>query len=181
MKALLHPDGSLSLEARGETRILRPEHPKYADLMKLYNRHATVSLSVAHAPKGYTHERPLTIGGHAFTGGQFIPGQVMADATPGEIAKLHEPAPQQSSGGYRTEEHVPPPGYGGNPWRGAYMTAPIDPDPWGNRYAVNVEFLTGGSQDVVAFSSGPDEQIDSAYSQNGLTAGDDDLMVLVEP
>ncbi|HLG53951.1 MAG TPA: hypothetical protein VI485_01385 [Vicinamibacterales bacterium] len=70
---------------------------------------------------------------------------------------------------------------GGSPWRGAYMSAPIDPDPWGNRYAVNVEFLTGGSQDVVVFSSGPDEQIDSAYSQNGLTPGDDDLMVLVEP
>ena len=70
---------------------------------------------------------------------------------------------------------------GGNPWRGAYVSAPIDPDPWGNRYAVNVEFLTGGSQDVVVFSSGPDEQIDSAYSQNGLTPGDDDLMVLVEP
>jgi type II secretory pathway pseudopilin PulG len=70
---------------------------------------------------------------------------------------------------------------GGNRWRGAYLTGPVDPDPWGNRYAVNVEFLTGGPQDVVVFSSGPDEQIDSAYSQNGLTPGDDDLMVLVEP
>jgi hypothetical protein len=70
---------------------------------------------------------------------------------------------------------------GGNPWRGAYLTAPVDPDPWGNRYAVNVEFLTGGPQDVVVFSSGPDEQIDSVYSQNGLTATDDDLIVLVEP
>jgi hypothetical protein len=70
---------------------------------------------------------------------------------------------------------------GGSPWRGAYLSAPVDPDPWGNRYAVNVEFLTGGNQDVVVFSSGPDEQVDSAYSQNGLTAGDDDLIVLVEP
>jgi hypothetical protein len=61
------------------------------------------------------------------------------------------------------------------------MSAPVDPDPWGNRYAVNVEFLTGGSQDVVVLSSGPDEQVDSAYSQNGLTAGGDDLIVLVEP
>ena len=67
------------------------------------------------------------------------------------------------------------------PWRGAYMTSPIDPDPWGNRYAVNVEFLTGGAEDVVVFSAGPDEQIDSVYSQNGLAAGDDDLIVLVEP
>jgi type II secretory pathway pseudopilin PulG len=71
--------------------------------------------------------------------------------------------------------------FGGNRWRGAYLTAPIDPDPWGNRYAVNVEFLTGGNDDVVVFSAGPDEQIDSEYEDNGLTAVDDDLIVLVEP
>jgi hypothetical protein len=70
---------------------------------------------------------------------------------------------------------------GGSPWRGAYLSAPVDPDPWGNRYAVNVEFLTGGSQDVVVWSAGPDEQVDSAFAQNGLAAGDDDLIVLVEP
>ena len=66
---------------------------------------------------------------------------------------------------------------GGSPWRGAYMNAPIDPDPWGNRYAVNVEFLTGGTEDVVVFSAGPDEQVDSASTPpTGSTAGDDDLM-----
>jgi hypothetical protein len=70
---------------------------------------------------------------------------------------------------------------GGNRWRGAYLTSPVDPDPWGNRYAVNVEFLTGGNDDVVVFSAGPDEQIDSLYEDNGLTAIDDDLIVLVEP
>jgi hypothetical protein len=70
---------------------------------------------------------------------------------------------------------------GGNPWRGAYLTAPVDPDPWGNRYAVNVEFLVGGNEDVVVFSAGPDEQIDTVFSQNGLAPGDDDLVVLVEP
>jgi len=26
-------------------------------------------------------------------------------------------------------------------WRGPYTTAPVDPDPWGNRYASNVQFL----------------------------------------
>jgi type II secretory pathway pseudopilin PulG len=66
-------------------------------------------------------------------------------------------------------------------WRGAYLTSPIDPDPWGNRYAVNVEFLTGGTEDVVVMSAGPDEQVDSPYAGNGLTSGDDDLFVLVEP
>jgi hypothetical protein len=73
-----------------------------------------------------------------------------------------------------------PPG-GGTEWRGAYLTSPVDPDPWGNRYAVNVEFLTGGNDDVVVLSAGPDGQIDSDYEDNGLTAGDDDIVVLVEP
>jgi hypothetical protein len=67
------------------------------------------------------------------------------------------------------------------PWRGAYMSAPIDPDPWGNRYAINSEWANGGAEDVVVFSAGPDEEIDSAYAANGLTAGDDDLVLLVQP
>ena len=46
---------------------------------------------------------------------------------------------------------------------------------------MNVEFLTGGNEDVVVFSAGPDEQIDSAFAQDGLTAGDDDLTALVAP
>jgi type II secretory pathway pseudopilin PulG len=70
---------------------------------------------------------------------------------------------------------------GGTPWRGAYLNAPVDPDPWGNRYAVNVEFLSGGAEDVVVFSAGPDEQVDSVFAQNGLAAGDDDLIALVQP
>jgi type II secretory pathway pseudopilin PulG len=70
---------------------------------------------------------------------------------------------------------------GGDAWRGAYLTAPIDPDPWGNRYAVNTEFYVGGNDDVVVLSAGPDEQIDSLYEDNGLNADDDDLVVLVDP
>jgi hypothetical protein len=69
----------------------------------------------------------------------------------------------------------------GTPWRGAYMNAPIDSDPWGNRYAINVEWFNGGAEDVVVFAAGPDEEIDSAYAVNGLTAGDDDLVLLVQP
>jgi Flp pilus assembly pilin Flp len=71
---------------------------------------------------------------------------------------------------------------GGNPWRGPYMSAPIDSDPWGNRYAINTEWaLDPGLNDTVVYSAGPDEQIDSAYAANPLTAGDDDLVVLVLP
>ena len=49
---------------------------------------------------------------------------------------------------------------GGQPWRGAYITAPVNPDPWGNRYGVNVQYLgggVGGTNDVVVWSSGRDE------------------------
>jgi len=67
-----------------------------------------------------------------------------------------------------------------NYWRGAYLTAPMDPDPWGNRYAVNVEYLGTSANDVVVYSAGPDEEIDTQYTGNPLVAGDDDLIVLVE-
>ena len=71
---------------------------------------------------------------------------------------------------------------GVNAWRGAYLNAPIDPDPWGNRYMVNVAFLgASSSNDVVVFSAGPDEAIDTQYAANPLAAGGDDLITLVEP
>jgi type II secretory pathway pseudopilin PulG len=31
-------------------------------------------------------------------------------------------------------------------WKGAYINAPVDPDPWGNRYAVNVKWFNVNSQ-----------------------------------
>lgn len=65
-------------------------------------------------------------------------------------------------------------------WRGAYLTAPLDPDPWGDRYAVNVEYLGVSTNDVVVYSAGPDKEIDTQYTANPLAAGDDDLIVLVE-
>lgn len=70
-------------------------------------------------------------------------------------------------------------------WRGAYLTAPVDPDPWGNRYAVNVKFFaprnkTGGSgrEDIVVISAGPDEEIDTDFDRDGLAPGDDDIIFL---
>jgi len=86
-------------------------------------------------------------------------------------------------------------------WRGPYITAPIDPDPWGNRYAVNAKYLDpladsstrdtdpdysssdngtcGYTYDVVVLSAGPDEEIDSEFEQDGLTPGDDDILYTV--
>ena len=67
-------------------------------------------------------------------------------------------------------------------WRGPYMTPPIDPDPWGNRYAVNVEFLhtgVGHEEDVAVLSAGPDEAVETDFAVNGMTPGDDDLIYIL--
>jgi len=86
-------------------------------------------------------------------------------------------------------------------WRGAYLRGPVETDPWGNRYAVNVAFLdprldaapvavngviTAGfgtatypRLDVFAISAGPDEEIDTKSAQDGAVAGDDDFIYVV--
>lgn len=65
-------------------------------------------------------------------------------------------------------------------WRGAYINAPVDPDPWGNRYAVNVNYLrTTTTNDVFVLSAGPDEEVDTAFAVNGVTPGDDDITSVV--
>lgn len=62
-------------------------------------------------------------------------------------------------------------------WRGAYISAPIDPDPWGNRYAVNVLYLrTLTTNDVVVLSAGPDEAVNTAFTVDGITPGGDDIL-----
>ncbi len=74
-------------------------------------------------------------------------------------------------------------------WRGPYVTAPVDPDPWGNRYAANVMYLesradtpgfhafaNGFVEDVVVHCAGPDEEVDTDFDVDGLTPGDDDII-----
>ena len=66
------------------------------------------------------------------------------------------------------------------PWRGAYISAPVDADPWGNRYAVNViYFRTTTSNDVFVLSAGPDEEINTPFTVNGVTPGGDDIIAVV--
>lgn len=65
-------------------------------------------------------------------------------------------------------------------WRGAYIGGPIDPDPWGNRYAVNTLYLKSTTaNDVFVISAGPDEIIDSAFAMNGAYPEGDDVMAVV--
>ena len=70
---------------------------------------------------------------------------------------------------------------GGSQWRGAYLTGPIDPDSWGNRYAVNTDYLDANTNDVVVLSAGPNEIVETAWASNPLSAGGDDLIQLVQP
>lgn len=65
-------------------------------------------------------------------------------------------------------------------WRGAYINGPIDPDPWGNRYAVNVLYLrTLTANDVIVLSSGPDEAVNTPFTVDGIAPGGDDIFAVV--
>lgn len=72
-------------------------------------------------------------------------------------------------------------------WRGAYLPGPIGPDPWGTRYAVNVEFLaralgagpSGNVNDVFVLSAGPDRVVDTRFDVDGATPGSSDLLFVL--
>jgi len=72
-------------------------------------------------------------------------------------------------------------------WRGAYLPGPIGPDPWGTRYAVNVEFLaralgagpSGNVNDVFVLSAGPDRVVDTRFDVDGATPGSSDLLYVL--
>ena len=71
-------------------------------------------------------------------------------------------------------------------WRGAYLPGPLGPDPWGNRYAVNVEFLerplgagpSGHVNDVFVLSAGSDGRVETRFAVDGVTSGNDVIYVL---
>jgi type II secretory pathway pseudopilin PulG len=70
---------------------------------------------------------------------------------------------------------------GAGSWRGPYLNAPIDPDPWGNRYMVNSQFYNINPTNVDVLSSGPDSAIATPWSGNPLTPGGDDIVLIVQP
>ncbi len=71
-------------------------------------------------------------------------------------------------------------------WRGPYIN-PVGPDPWGNRYAVNVIFLyrpqstgnDGFAADTFVISAGPDEELDTPFKIDGAAPADDDIVFIV--
>lgn len=93
-----------------------------------------------------------------------------------------------SANGYRTAENVPG-GFQNSDfgWRGAYLPGPIGPDPWGSRYAVNVEFLakalgagpSGNVNDVFVVSAGVNLTVDTRFDTDGVAAGGDDVIFVL--
>ena len=70
-------------------------------------------------------------------------------------------------------------------WRGAYLPGPIGPDPWGNRYHVNVEFLVrplggpgGHVHDVFVLSAGNNDLIETAFETDGAASGNDVIAIV---
>lgn len=66
-------------------------------------------------------------------------------------------------------------------WRGAYLDQPVQPDPWGNRYAVNVRAMRSSNFDTLVLSAGPDGLVESAFELDGLLTQGDDIVSLVAP
>ena len=76
-------------------------------------------------------------------------------------------------------------------WRGPYLGGPIGPDPWGNRYAVNVRYLDPGANvagplagytaDVIVLSAGPNGVVETPFEVEGNTPGGDDIIYILGP
>jgi hypothetical protein len=72
-------------------------------------------------------------------------------------------------------------------WRGPYLPGPVSADPWGNRYAVNVEFLahaqastpSGNVNDVFVVSAGPNGLIENRIDADGVNASNNDVISLI--
>ena len=159
MQAVLLQDGRLSLD--DGAIVIGPGAARYAALMQAFCRHDAIALSAVHAPAGYNEAKPLVIAGHSYLGGNFIPGAVVAQATPAEKAKLGLPAKEDE----KEPEHVPPPGYGGHPWakgtprHDVTYAVPLEHmhvDPERFQYKKNADEKTGVTKDLSEEGYDPD-------------------------
>ncbi|MEW5981488.1 MAG: hypothetical protein AB1806_03845 [Acidobacteriota bacterium] len=64
-------------------------------------------------------------------------------------------------------------------WHGPYLEAGVGPDPWGHRYAINVQALAGGGSSTVVLSAGPNGLVETAFRSPVIVPGGDDLIALV--
>jgi type II secretory pathway pseudopilin PulG len=70
------------------------------------------------------------------------------------------------------------PHYVAGGWRGAYLSE-LTPDPWGHRYAINVQSFSSSSADVIVLSSGPNGLVETAFDADGVAPGGDDIIAVI--
>jgi type II secretory pathway pseudopilin PulG len=78
--------------------------------------------------------------------------------------------------GYPTRQAGPRYVAGG--WRGAYLSE-LTPDPWGHRYAINVQSFSSGTADVIVLSPGPNGVVETAFAADGVAPGGDDIVAVI--
>jgi len=80
-------------------------------------------------------------------------------------------------------------------WRGSYISSPVGPDPWGNKYFVNTVFSTvasdsagginegqksgGWSYDLFAISAGPNGVYETPFAQISAVPSGDDIIHII--
>lgn len=64
-------------------------------------------------------------------------------------------------------------------WRGPYVSGGIGPDPWGNRYAINVAHWSRGSASLVVLSAGPNGLIETPFAGEATARGGDDVIAVI--
>lgn len=110
--------------------------------------------------------------------------QRVVDNTTGKVDFLERHLVTNNPRGSAANDYDIPPNVNAPGWRGAFLSAPVDPDPWGNRYMVNVKFMVSRDKnppwyDVFVYSAGPDEIIDTLFALDGAVPGNDDLILIV--
>lgn len=110
--------------------------------------------------------------------------QRVVDNTTGKVDFLERHLVTNNPRGNVANAYAIPPNFNSPGWRGAFLSAPVDPDPWGNRYMVNTKFMVSSDDnppwyDVFVYSAGPDEIIDTLFALDGAVPGNDDMILIV--
>jgi len=131
----------------------------------------------------------------AQNGGPGLPAnRLQLLVSPGNAATEDQPSPWTTgvAGLFADQLLTDGPGYGlrtptsQNGWNGPYLSSEINPDPWGNRYVINIDLIdssaspttrSGGVKMAVwVLSAGPNGIIETPFRQSILSAalaGDD--------
>jgi hypothetical protein len=170
-------------DGNGSSPTLPPSHAasNRVDLLVTQGEAPAVDASAVRAGAGVTdwddsldHGAVQLLDHHLVTN---TPGSLAANAYRTAAAMSVTTEFDPDSGARFNAEHA---------WRGAYLPGPLGPDPWGNRYAVNVEFLerpigagpAGQVNDVFVISAGSNGRIETRFDVDGVTGSNDVIYVI---